>query len=240
MKYSDESYDLRIELDTENFEISPDEIEDLERALDPLRELVKKFPVANLYITIQFYPRSNNYRVKTVLRLPGRGLATGELEKEYYSAFERCVRKLIHKVISYEGRLEEEEDRAKHLKGTRHEIVPAQEINAEQIDEAIQEGNYAKFRRLMYGYEEPVRKRIGRWITRYPLIEAQLDDWLKLDDVVEEVVLNAFERFENRPKEVPLGEWLESLIDPSLKMLSENPDDEMQNISLARSLCEPD
>ena len=238
MTFSDETYDLRIELDTKHCELSADEIERLERALQPLRKPVKKFPVANLYVTIEFYERSNDYRVKTALRLPGKGLTTGDLDKSYYPAFERCVRKLVHKVIAYESQLEHEEERAKHVEGKRFDMSPDREIDIDAVREAVEQSDYAGFRRHLLQYEEPLRKRAGRWIQRYPVLDAQLGDRFDLADVVEEVYLNAFERFDEWPNAVPLGTWLEQLIDPSLRILARDTVEELENISFARSLRE--
>src|SRR6056297_3784956 len=164
MKYSDQSYHLRIELDTKHCELTDDEIKRLEHMLDPLRKPVEKFPVANLYITIEFFQRSHEYRVKMVLRLPGQGLATGDLDAAYYPALERCVRKLLHKLLAYEDELGREEDRVKHLKGTRHEVNPTREVDLEAVREAFEQNDYAAFRTALFVYEEPIRKRIGRWI----------------------------------------------------------------------------
>lgn len=238
MKYSDQSYNLRIELDTENCELTPAQIEKLEECLSPLRDLVKNFPVADLYITIQYNPPSHDYRVKAVLRLPGKGLATGDLEEDMYLAFRRCVSKLVHKVIAYKDRLEDAEAIAKHEKGTRHDVVAQQPIDGQALQAAVDQGDYAEFRKLTYPLEESVRKRAGRWIQRYPKIEAQLGERFDLADIVEEVFLNAFERYHEHPREVPFGDWLEGLIDPSVKLLNDDPDEALANISFAQSAIE--
>ena len=83
-----------------------------------------------------------------------------------------------------------------------------------------------------------MRKRAGRWIQRYPKIEAQLGQRFDLADITEEVFLNAFQRYDEHPREVPFGDWLEKLIDPSVKVLSEDTDEELANISFARSVVE--
>lgn len=238
MTFSDQSYNLRIELDTKNCELSASEVEQLERALNPLREPVKKFPVSNLYVTVEFYPRSHDYRVQTVLRLPGAGLATGDLNKACLPAFERCVRKLLHKVLAYEQDLERDEEHAKRVKGTQHDMTPNREVDINAVREAVAENDYAQFRRQLMMYEELLRKRSGRWIQRYPALEAQLDERFTLADIVEETYLNAFERFDDWSDAVPLGTWLEQLIDPSLRILSRDTFEELENISFARSLYE--
>jgi ribosome-associated translation inhibitor RaiA len=240
MKYSDQSYNLRINLDTENCELTPSQIEHVEEALSPLRGPVEDFPHADLYITIEFKPPSLDYRVKAVLRLPGRGLATGDVDKDLYPAFHRCVDKLVHKVAAYKEQLSDADDIAKHEQGTRHDIIAGQIVDGGALQEAVEQGDYPQFRRLTFPYEESLRKRIGRWIQRYPRIEAQLGSRFDLADVVEEVFLNAFQRFDEHPREVPFGDWLEDLIDPSLKLINEHGDEELANISFARTAMEAD
>ena len=80
--------------------------------------------------------------------------------------------------------------------------------------------------------------RVGRWVQRDPHAEAQVGRRLLLGDVVEEVYLNAFERFTQRPTGIRLSDWFESLIDRSLKALLRHPDEEHENASLARTVRE--
>lgn len=236
MPFSDQSHNLRIVLDTENYECTPEQIEHMERTLDVLREPVRDFPVSDLHIDVGFHARSHDFRIKTALVLPGRTLATGDLDPNLNPAFDRCVRKLVQRVEEYKANLGNDAERAKHVKGTRQAVIPDQEPDGEVLEQAVASGDYAAFREAMFVYEEPVRKRAGRWVDRYPEAAAQIDEQFKLADVVEEVFLNAFERYRDRPTQVRLGEWLEQLIDPSIKLLMKSPDEEMQNISFARTL----
>ncbi|MEZ6111907.1 MAG: hypothetical protein R3C99_12945 [Pirellulaceae bacterium] len=235
MKFSDTSYNLRIELDTKHCELAAPEIEKLERGLEPLRKPVEAFPVSDLYITIMFHPRSSSYRVKTALVLTGRTLVSGDADSQYYPAFERCVRKLIKRLDEYKGSLGSDAEQAKQVKGTHHEVTPEIAPDAEQVQAAIDSGDYGEFRRATLVYEESIRKRIGRWVARYPELDAQIGDRIHIADLVEEVFLNAFERFENRPTEVRFSQWLEDLIDPSVRLVLQNPDQELENIEFARS-----
>jgi hypothetical protein len=52
------------------------------------------------------------------------------------------------------------------------------------------------------------------------------------------VFLNAFEQFPNHSRDVPPGEWLEQLIDPSVQAILQSPDEEFANISFVRSMRE--
>jgi len=110
------------------------------------------------------------------------------------------------------------------------------DANSGVLGQAVESGSYQVFRAALSGYEEWLRKRAGRWIQRYPTAEARVGRGLAIGDLVEAVYLNAFERYAQRPIQVSLHEWLEDLIDPSLKTLLRHPEDEQQNASLARTV----
>ena len=56
-----------------------------------------------------------------------------------------------------------------------------------------------------------------------------------MSDVTEEIFLTAFDQYNTRPEGLHLSEWLENLIDPSVKALMTNTADEKENINLART-----
>lgn len=237
-QYSDETYNLRIELDTKNCDLSPGEIEQLEEAISLLREPVKEFPVAELFLTIARQPRSQDYRIKAVLGLPMRTLATGELDQRMYTGFRQCIDKLNHKLRAYKDELEDSEELSKHETGTRHDVVASRIVNGQDVEQAVRRDDYLAFRKLTFPYEESVRKRVGRWVQRYPEFDSLIGEQFFLSDVVEEVFLNAFNRFDSHPREVPFGDWLESLIDPSIKLLLNDTDEELENVRFAKTAVE--
>lgn len=238
MPFSDESYNLRITLDTKHFDCTPQQIAYLEEKLDTLRKLVEPFPVSDLYINVAFHGRNNQYRVTTSLVLPGRTLATGDADSGLEVAYDRCIRKLVQRVEAYKDALAQKPEQARQVEGTHHDLVPSQEPDSRAIEKAVNEADYKAFRRAMYPYEDALHDRIGRYVQQFEEIESQLGEKFVLGDFVEEVLLNAFEHYDQRPKEVRLGEWLESLIAPSVRMLATNPGDELENISFARTVAE--
>jgi ribosome-associated translation inhibitor RaiA len=236
MKNFDQGHELRVELDTKQCELSPAEIKKIETALNILRPPLVKFPVSHLYLTVEQHPRSGSFRVKASLQLPGRALATGGEDEHIFPAVQQCIWRLVQKVTAYEERMEGVEEKSKRKEGTRHDVLPIQEVDAQAVDGAVEAGDYAQFRKLMFAYEEPLRKRIGRWIERYPEVVAQLREQVQLEDIVEEVFLTAFDQYDDRPHAVAFGEWLENLIDPSVRLISTASDEELDNISFARTL----
>jgi ribosome-associated translation inhibitor RaiA len=238
MQRTDEGRQFRIQLDTKNCNVSPAEVAKMETALGHLGRVARSFPVSDLYIYARHHARSNDYHVKTSLVLPGKTLFTGDRDIALYPAYERCISKLVQKVEAYKRSLSNQEEVAKQEKGTHKQLEPTMDPNPEQLLEAVRSADYAGFRTATLGYEEPIRKRLGRWIQRYPEVEAQLGKGLTVADFVEEVFLNAFERYQHRPTGMALGEWLESLIDPSVRALLDHPDEEKENISFARTITD--
>jgi ribosome-associated translation inhibitor RaiA len=237
MRFSDESYGLRIELDTKHFECTPEQIDYLEAKLDLLRKVTEQFPVSDLYITLAFHGRSNQYRITTALVLPGRTLATGDVSEVMEAGYDRCIRKLVKRVEAYKAALGQAPQQSKEAQGTRQEVVPTHELDAAAISAAVEEGDYQAFRKALAPYEDRLNDRIGRYVQRYPDIEARVGEAFTIGDLVEEVFLNAFEHFEHRPDKVRLGEWLEGLIAPSVKLVAEHPAKELENISFARTIA---
>ena len=230
MKFSDESYNLRLELDTKGCELSASEIEDMEEDLDTLRDLVEDFPVSNLYITVVHHQRTDDYHVKTSLALSGRKLFTGERHAKVHPAFDSCIRKLVKKVRAYKHEMRVGTDASKQAAGTRQDIQPSGEMDLNAMVNAVDAKDYSTFRREIDVFESSLTERIGRWIERYPEIRSQLDQLILVSDIVEEVFLNAFDRFETRSHNVPPGQWLESLIDPSVQALLQSPDEEFERV----------
>lgn len=235
MKYSNQSYNLRIELDTKGCELSADEIAKMEQALGPLHSVTESFPISDLYVTVTQHGTTGDYHVKTALVLSGQTLFTGERTRDRYGGYQQCLDKLLKKVAAYKDQLANKPEHARIAGGTAQEIVPSQVPDGDAINLALETRDYADFRRALLPYEEPVRKRIGRWIQRYPALNAEIGIRLTLSDVVEDVFLTAFERADQRPLEMHPGEWLENLIDDVIRSIAHDPEGELRNVSMVRS-----
>jgi hypothetical protein len=238
MRSLDPTYNFRIVLDAKHCAIPPMEWEKMLICLSPLDRATQTFPFSDLYITINHHPRTHAVHVKTSLVLSGKTLFTGDRSDLIYAAFERCIRKLVNKVQAYKQDLSETAEVSKHEKRTHQDVEPSVSPDPAVIDAAVANGDYRAFRIALYGYEEPLRKRIGRWIERFPDIQAQIGQQFTVADLVEEVFLNAFDQYDHRPREIRLGDWLEHLIDPSVKALLLHPDEERENIRFAQTITE--
>jgi ribosome-associated translation inhibitor RaiA len=237
MRHHSERHNLRIQIDTHQCNLPPAEFVRMQDALASLGKLVETFPVCDMHVLVEHNARSNDYSVKTSLFLTGGTLVSSDRNTHVYTAYERCVGNLIEDVRAYKERLGRVEERQKQEKGTHQELGPSVDPDVEALDDAVRDGDYPAFRRATYGYEEPLRRRVGRRVERYPEAAARVGKGLEIADLVEDVFLDAFEAYAQWPRAVRFGDWLESFIDPAIKSLLKD-DVELENVRLARTALE--
>lgn len=236
MTFSDESYNLRIELDCQGCELSPREIAAMEMDVDTLASLVDDFPVSDLHVTVVYHHKPDDYHVKTNLVLSGTSLFTGERDSLVQPAFEACMRKLVKKVRAYKRQMRVGEDAEKQSAGTRHQVTPNAEVNLAALILSVSEDDYPGFRGSIDVFAPSLASRIAHWVDRYPEMLEGVQPVMTVEDILEEVFLNAFDGFEKRPHNVPPGTWLEHLIDPSVQALLQSPDEEYQRVEFSKLL----
>lgn len=234
MPFSDQSYNLLVDLDMKHCPLPPDELNKMNTILSPLDDMVRNFPVSKLHVRISYRHRTTDYVVRTSLILPGDTLVSSDHHPQAHAAFEHCINNLVREVQRYKDQLGDVPERTKQLEGTHHNLIPTIAPDAEAIENAVRDGDYAAFRTATSGYEEPVSAQVGRWVERYPSVAARLGVDLNIGDLVEDVFLIAFEEYEHRPKEIRFGEWLGRHIDTAVKAMADHPDAEMENVNMVR------
>jgi ribosome-associated translation inhibitor RaiA len=229
---------MQIRFDLRQCSFSKAVLDKMWESLDLLFRQVEHFPIADVHVLIERNVRNNDYSVKVTLILPGETLVGNDHDQAVHAAFDRCLMGLAQNIRAYKDRLGQVPERQRQQKGTVQELEPTPPPDPAAIARAVRDANYTAFRTATFGYEEAVRKRVGRWIERYPNIDSQIGKGLTVEDIVEEVFLMAFEEYEGRPAEVRLGDWLDSLIDPAVRALQLHPEEELENINLVRSARE--
>lgn len=230
---------MHTNLETINCSLRRSEIEAMEDGLVPLEAVAGSFPYADVQVTVSYSSKSEEYHVRTSLKVPGRMLFTGEHDSVALPAYDRCIRKLVRKVEDYQRKVEAKNDtRPRLAAGTRPAMDSAELPSLERLEKALGAQDYEQFREELSGFDEPVRRRIGRWIQRYPELDRTFGEFLPIEDMLEEVMLTAFERYESRPVVLRIGDWLESLIDPAMRSFLRHPGEESETLSFARTLHE--
>jgi hypothetical protein len=229
---------LQVHFDTHECAPSREELEQMAGDLDMIARQAGNFPVADARVLIEWNGRNKEYAVKLTLILTGEPLVTSDHDAVLHAAFERAVHSLSHALQGYKARLDGVAERRRLENGTRHEVVPAVLPDATALHSAAEAGDYAAFRAAIAPYEEPLGVRIGRWVERYPAVEAKIGRDFAVSDILEGVFLAAFEAHARRPDGMRYGEWLEELIDPTVRAIEHNPAKELENIRMVRSAAE--
>jgi hypothetical protein len=237
MRFSADPSHIQVEITSKGRDVPADERARMQASLATLAEAVTDFPTSQLRINLIYHPRSAMHHAELALKLPGQTFFAGERGPYLDSAFHRALGDLVQKAQAYKERPDRGAvELAEHLAALDRDVVAPEGPEDGPLGEAVARGDYRAFHTTLSSYEEWLRKRVGRWVQRYPAAEARLGDGLLLGDLVEAVYLDAFERFPHRPTGPRFSEWLESLIDPALRAFLRHPDEERENASLARTL----
>jgi ribosome-associated translation inhibitor RaiA len=234
MRFSDQSYNLLVDLDMKHCQLRAGELNKMETMLSPLDDMVRHFPVSKLHVLVSYRHRTTDYSVRTSLILPGDTLVSSDHHPQAHAAFEHCINNLVRELQRYKDRLGDVPERTKQQEGTHHNMIPTLAPDAAAIEAAVRDRDYAAFRTAAVGYDEPVRAQVGRWVERYPEVAARIGRDLQIDDLVEEVFLLAFEDYEHRPQDIRFGDWLGRYIDTAIKAMATHPDTEMENVHMVR------
>ena len=229
---------LLVHFDVHQAEVSQEEQDRMAADLDVVNRAVEHFPQRDLRVLIEYGSRNNEYAVKTSLLLPGRTLVASDHNAGLHAAFEKCVKTLLDEIRAYKDALGQVPERQKQEKHTHQDLVPPTALDAEALDAAVEAGDYPAFRAALLPYEDDLRLRVGRWVERYPELQARMGRGMDVADLLEGVLLAAFEQHARRPTEVRYGDWLEGLIDPELREFVKHPDAELENVRMVRAEVE--
>jgi hypothetical protein len=227
--------DLLVTFDAHECHPAPSVYDEMRAGLGGLARQVAHFPTHDLRVYIEGKARSNEFVVKLSLILPGRTFACSERGPTMYGPFERCVDVLVEQVKAYKDSLGQVPERQKAEKGTHQPLLPTTPIDIAAVSAAVEAGDYAAFRTALAPYEDGLRVRVGRWIERYPAVQGLIGKRLEAVDVAEAVFLAAFDEYDHQPLDERFGDWLESLIDPTVRAFEHNPDEELENVNMART-----
>jgi len=227
--------DLDTRFYVRRYHLQDHEEDQLRSKLNSISQRTAHFPTAELQALIQG-SRSHDVSVKLTLILPGKTLVARDHDQNVHPAFDNCLSILEHELDAYHDQLGHQPDIARMAEVDELHGWPQTTVSEDAMQQAVQAQDYIAFRKAMaIAFEDELRNRVGRWVQRYPEINDAIGEGIEIADLVEEVFLTAFEEFNERPSNVPLGVWLEQLIDPAAKLFLMHPDDALENISVIRS-----
>jgi hypothetical protein len=228
---------LQIEIDSQECRIPDDVRSRLQPDFERIGQSIAELGRSQLWLMVVYHPRSKAYHAQAKLKLPGETIITGDKQAFLDSAIEGCLQKVLRRIEGYKVDPDREAlQRAQSQVAMATDIVAPAEPDAGRLGQAIQSSDYRAFRLALLGHEEWIRKRVGRWIQRYPELQEQIGQKFEIADLVEEVFLVAFEQYKQRPAQISLRDWLDGLIDPAIKGFWHDPDDRIA-ASFAQTLA---
>lgn len=229
---------LRVEIDTKGCEIPADVRNRIQPNLDGLELSLHGLPTSQLWLTVVFHSHSETFHAQAKLRLPGQTIITGDRNSHIDSAILQCLRNVLQRVESYKSHPDRSaiEDAERQEELANNVIAPV-ESDAGKFGDAYRTADYEAFRKAISDYERPLRMRVGRWIQRYPQLQANVGVTFEISDLLEELFLTAFDQYGHRPKQLSLYEWLVNLIDPAVKSFWHKSEDR-EAVSYAQTLTE--
>jgi ribosome-associated translation inhibitor RaiA len=232
---------LQIHFDAHEYELSPDEIAEMSDDFDSLAVHAGNFPQADVRVVVEKNGRNGNFVVKLTLILPNQVLVTSDHERTLHPAFRRALDSLEIAFTEYLERLDGVHDRQqRHEAAKQQPTIEAGPVDETALESAAANSDYPAFRAAITPYEEWLRLRVGRWVERYPDVQARMNRDFDVLDLTEGVFLMAFEQYAHRRAEVRFRDWLEGLIDPTVKDFAHDPVRERENVNMARSACAVD
>jgi len=236
MNYTLDQYRLQASLDSKECEIPAQIRMQIQDWLDDLGRSLQEFTSSELAINVVYHSKSDIFHAEAKVKVPGQTITTGDYEKSIELAVKRCLDKATRRIEAYKTNpnreaLEQAERRAKR----EDAVVSSQEPDLDRLGKAVKAQDYRAFRNAIQLDDEFVRLRVGRWVQRYPEIEQEIGRSFEIGDLVEEVFLIAFERYNERPPHMNLHDWLDALIDPAVKAYYHDPE-EREAVSYAKSL----
>jgi ribosome-associated translation inhibitor RaiA len=227
---------LQVRFDPHEFQLSPEERARLGDDLDTLAVQVADFPQADLRVYVEKNGPNGNFMVKLTLLLSSEALVTSDHDPQLHPAFRRALDSLELRVKGHKERLEgvDERQRREEAAKTQPTVEPGP-VDEAALDAAAAARDYPAYRAAVAPYEDWLRLRVGRWVERYPDAQARMGRAFDVLDLTDGVFLAAFEAHGSRHAEVRYRDWLEGLIDPTVKAFLHDPTGEMENVSMARS-----
>jgi ribosome-associated translation inhibitor RaiA len=227
---------LQVHFDTHEFQPAPGELEELSDHFDTLAVQLGDFPQADARVVIEWNGRNNEYAVKLTLLLPGDTLVTSDHDPVLHAAFRRALDSLELRVKGFKERLGGIDARQQREESARgRAATDAGPLDETALDAAVAARDYAAFRAAVGPLEEWLRLRVGRLVERHPDAQARMGRDFDVLDLTEGVLLAAFEQHPHRHAEVPYRDWLEGLIDPTVKAFVRDPVRERENVNMVRS-----
>ncbi len=193
----------------------------VERLLGPWKDELKR-----LRGTLYYHPTRRTWECRMVLQLPSGVLAAEDTAHAWTEAIDEATDELVRQIKRHKELLREE-----HLYKRRARRREQMAVAGELLQRDVESRRREAFFQLLRPFLDQIWALAKRELQVLEEEGTLQPGEVSPEDLLDDVMLRAWERFDERPREIPLDAWLVSLLDERLNELASAPKE--------RSLEEP-
>ena len=174
-----------------------------------IERLLSKYPpdLRRLQVTVRRSRKSTQrWEVRFVLQLPTGTLATEEVRPHFEEAMDVAVDELLHKLRHHQDVIRKSKKNRRWRERVRFDTVQP------MIRRAAQEKRPDEFFELLKPCMAALRDHARRELEVLEIEQSVRPGEFSIDDIVDDVVMLAWQRFADRPSQAPLELWLLELL----------------------------
>jgi len=187
-----------------------------EKELPRIQELLKPYPpdLQGIRLTVIHHesrPQGSRYEVKAVLRIPTGTLAAEASGRDSEALLDHVADTLVTEIKRHKERVRRDysSQQKNRLRADLSAVVPMLQQHVENGDR----GSFFRLLRPLLGY---LRDYVRRELRHLQLKGVLHRGEVTVDDILDEVLVRAWDRFSDRPRELDLDLWLTKLVHDAL------------------------
>lgn len=177
-----------------------------QKKLPRIERLLKNYRPDQRHICLTIERGGGHYEGRLVIKLPTGDVAAKYTDKHVHSVIDEVVDTIVNEI-------------KKHKEKVRRDDLYKRKTRRQQLDELIPtllSQKEKKDKETFFSLLRPLLRQLEQSV-RHEIVIAQLQGILSpgevtVSDVMDEVLVKAWDEFENRPKEMPLENWVTQLM----------------------------
>lgn len=242
IRWRHDQQNLGMDVDTGNLPLGDDQRRLLEKTGRAIQQRTRGLPNPQLHVKVSHPPNASNfaYEVDMDMEIMGRTLTANGQGDELDHAIREARDKIVSQIGPFKGLLRRDE--MKRLREQETDVSEPEGVMA--LPGSAEEPDLKQFERYMESYWQPLVRQVSREISALEMNNELPLGEIAAQDIVDEVIVRAHERFQDRPAGVSLEIWLYQLAREILKerreqLQAEMPMSSVPNRSMKETLPPP-
>jgi ribosomal subunit interface protein len=196
---------LNVTLNSHGLAIPERERRHIDNGLSRLDSWTKRFPERSVQLNIKQHERDGVHTINLVLELPNKTIVAHDSAPWLLAAVDRAFRKAGRQLQEFKSQL-----RREHLhRRVRDVRVQLPEIPEAEVSQVARKKDLAEFRERVRSHVSRLRRFLQQEVAHLPRNRVAMSR--SIDDLVEDTIADALERFHEKPWALPVTSWLYSV-----------------------------